>query len=254
MVLVHDPFIPSPDTVGNESRGPERNKEPKDQKSRKDNFVAMVEYTDKLVGKIRQKLLDIGQLDNTIILFTSDNGTHSKITSSWKGQKVKGAKGSMLDAGTHVPLIVSWPGKSLKGLKTDALVDFTDFYPTLAEAANIKLSDEDPIDGHSFLPTILGKKRDEREFVLCHYQPYWNKTPGQFARTVKYKLYRDGRFYETQKDLQEKNDLSKKINSEKMMTAYKKLKVFLEKCPPAPTERKNKNADNRLVYPNWPKL
>ncbi|WDE99275.1 sulfatase-like hydrolase/transferase [Lentisphaera profundi] len=255
MVLVHDPFIPSPDTVGNASRGAERNKEPKDKKQRKANFVSMVEYTDKIIGKIRKKLEEISQSENTIILFTADNGTHPKITSNWKGQEVKGGKGGMTDPGTHVPLIVSWEGKSLKSAKTDALVDFTDFYTTFAEIANIDLGENDPIDGYSFLPQLLGNKSTRRDFVLCHYQPYWNKKPGQFARTAKYKLYRDGRFYETAKDLTERNDLSKKMNSEVMMTAHEKLKSFLDTCPPAPENIKaDKNTKQRPTYPNHKKL
>jgi arylsulfatase A len=255
MVLVHDPFIPSPDTIGNASRGPERNKEPKNKQEKKKNFVSMVEYTDKLVGRIQSKLKEIGQVENTIILFTADNGTHPNITSSWQGKSVQGAKGTMLDAGTHVPLIVSWPGKSLEGLQSDTLVDFTDFYATFAELANIKLDETDPIDGHSFLPQILGTPSKGREFAFCHYQPYWNKKPGQFARSAKYKLYRDGGFYETGKDLREQNDLSKSINSEEMMTAYKKLKAFLDTCPPAPENKKEgRSAKNRPTFPEWKKL
>ena len=255
MVLVHDPFIPSPASVGDASRGSERNKEPKDKNIKKENFVSMIEYTDKLVGRIQAKLKEIGQLENTIILFTADNGTHPKITSSWNGQSVKGAKGSMLDAGTHVPLIVSWPGKISKGLKSNSLVDFTDFYPTFADLAKISLNETDPIDGYSLLPHLLEDSTQGREFAFCHYQPYWNKKPGQFARSAKYKLYRDGRFYETKNDLEEKNDLSKNITSEEMMTAHKKLKAFLDHCPPAPENKKlGRSASERPTYPDWEKL
>ena len=129
--------------------------------------------------------------------------------------------------------------------------------PVLDKMADegISLNNSDPIDGVRFLPTLLGKERDDREFVLCHYQPYWNKKPGQLARTAKYKLYRGGRFYQPAKVLLEKNDLSKNINSEEMMTAYKKLKAFLATCPPAPENKKeDRNAKNRPTFSNWAKL
>ena len=102
-------------------------------------FYGMVDNLDENVGRLTAFLKQEGLDENTIILFTADNGTHPKITSSWNGQSVKGAKGSMLDAGTHVPLIVSWPGKISKGLKSNSLVDFTDFYPTFADLAKISL-------------------------------------------------------------------------------------------------------------------
>lgn len=252
MVLVHDPFVPTPDNLG--PKGKKSNQQPKDAWQRKKNFVGMVKYMDQLVGKIVQKVDSLGELDNTIILFTADNGTHTSITSSWDNQMIRGGKASMKDMGTHVPLIAYWKGQTSQGSKLSDLVDFTDFYPTLAELAGIPLNQSDPTDGQSFAPQLRGKQGNPRDWALCHYQPYWNKTPGQFARTQQYKLYRDGRFFKTPNDLNEKSDLSKqKLNSEAQQ-AHQKLEALLKQCPPAPTEKKGRGSKDRPVSPEWPKL
>ncbi len=245
MVLVHDPFVPTPDTIGDAPRTKAANKRTTGNKNKKANFVAMVNYMDKLVGRIAAKTEELGIAENTIILFTADNGTHPSITSQWDGQPIKGGKGGMKDMGTHVPLVAYWKGHTPTGKVLGDLVDFTDLYPTLAEAAGIELGRDDPVDGHSFLPQLCGETGHPRNWVLCHYQPYWNKQPGQFARTAEFKLYRNGGFYAPADDLDEKNPL------EHITPAYETLKKALDACPPAPTEKGSKNTVNRPIYPDW---
>ncbi len=248
-VLVHDPFVPTPDTIADRPRTHESNKQPKDKAARKANFVAMVQYLDKIVGKIVKQIDDLGQLENTIIMFTADNGTNVSLTSRWNGQEIKGGKGSTTDMGTHVPFVASWPGKSPKGLVSNDLIDFTDFYPTLAQAAGIKLGKEDPSDGVSFLPQLQGEKGTPRDWVFCHYQPYWGRFKGtQFARTQIHKLYPDGRFYNVPNDLKEAQKLTK---TEK--PAHAILTKVLESAPP-PTSKGGKVAKERPTYPNWKPL
>ena len=251
MVLVHDPFVPTPDTIGDHSRGHESNKQPEDAAKQKENFVAMVAYADKLVGRLEAKVKELGLEKNTIILFTADNGTHTRINSRWNGQDIQGGKGGMTDMGTHVPLIASWPGIAPKGAVLDDLIDFTDFYTTFAQAAGVKLGDKDPIDGHSFLPQLQGKKGTPRDWVLCHYQPYWNKTPGQFARTQQYKLYRDGRFYDVPKDLKEEKNLEDPKVAPEVREA---LQSLLDTAPPAPKEKASAKTVERPNYPEWRNL
>ena len=207
MVLVHNPFVKTPDTIGDDPRTQAANKAPKNKQLQKENFVAMVEYMDKIVGRLVKKVESIGQEENTIILFTADNGTNRGITSGWQGKDIKGGKGGMKDMGTHVPLVASWPGKSPRGSVIDDLVDFTDMYPTFADAAGVSLGIDDPIDGRSFLPQLLGQSGHPRDLVFLHYQPYWGAQPGQFARTQQYKLYRDGSFFDVPEDLEESNNL-----------------------------------------------
>lgn len=249
MVLVHDPFVPTPDTIGDAPRSHEANKAPKgDAEAQKANFVAMVEYADKLVGRLEKKVKELGLADNTIIIFTADNGTNVRITSRWSGRDITGGKGGMTDMGTHVPLIISWPGTAPKGAVYDDMIDFTDFYATFAEAAGVKMGESDPVDGRSFLPRLRGEPGSPRDWVLCHYQPYWGKTPGQFARTQQFKLYRDGRFYEVPDDLLEEKDLG---NTDAGKEVRQSLRGLLEQCPPAPVGKGNSRTTERPTYPDW---
>ena len=107
-----------------------------DLSSRKDdkNFPDMVTYTDKLVGRVVRELEELGLRENTLILFSGDNGTASSITSPFRGTMRRGGKGSrrMIDA--NVPLIANWPGRIKPGGVCDDLIDFSDIYPTIAEA------------------------------------------------------------------------------------------------------------------------
>lgn len=248
-VLVHDPFVPTPDNIGNRPRTHESNKAPKDKDARKANFVAMVEYLDKIVGKIVKQVDDLGQTENTIIMFTADNGTNAALTSRWKGQDIKGGKGGTTDMGTHVPFVASWKGKSPTGLISNDLIDFTDFYPTLAQAAGIKLGEADPIDGVSFFSQLKGEKGTPREWVFCHYQPYWGGFKGtQFARTQSHKLYPNGAFFNVPNDLKEQRNLSGSEDPDRAILAK-----VLRSVPP-PTVEGGNQAKERPIYPKWKAL
>ncbi|MEM7782147.1 MAG: sulfatase-like hydrolase/transferase [Planctomycetota bacterium] len=255
MVLVHDPFVPTPDTIGNGSRGHESNKPPKkDKAKRKENFVAMVNYMDKIVGRIVKKVDDVGELENTIILFTADNGTNVSITSRWNGRDIQGGKAGMKDMGTHVPLIAYWKGHTPEGKISNDLIDFTDFYTTFADASGTKLGPDDPVDGISFFPQLNGQTGNVRNWVFCHYQPYWNKKPGQFVRTGDYKLYDDGRLYRVPSDLNEATDLANSTD-DSVQRIRDQLNSVLMLAPPIPPGRRGgKDAQDRPTYPDWTKF
>lgn len=251
-VLVHNPFVPTPDTIGDAPRTHDANRPPKNKAAQKANFVAMVSYLDKIVGKIVHAVDDVGQLDNTIILFTADNGTNRSITSRWNGQEIRGGKGGTKDMGTHVPLVAYWKNHTPSGVVLNDLVDFTDFYSTFAEAAGVSLGSDDPIDGRSFLPQLKGDQGNPRDWVLCHYQPYWGGIEGsQFARNEMFKLYRDGTFYQVPKDLQEQNDLAARLAGQPGETVRLELETVLQIAPPAPEIKGGKKLKNRPIYPEW---
>ena len=254
MVLVHNPFVKTPDTIGNDPRTQAANKAPKDKDLQKENFVAMVEYMDQIVGRLVEKVQAIGQEENTVILFTADNGTNRSITSRWHGQDIKGGKGGMKDMGTHVPLVASWPGKSPTGVVSDDLVDFTDIYPTLADAAGVARGEGDPFDGRSILPQLRGQTGYPRDWVFLHYQPYWGAQPGQFARTQNYKLYRDGGFFHVPDDLEELKDLDRDSLSADAVSRKDVLQKVLSNSPPAPTEPGSRTTIERPLYAEWPEL
>ena len=207
MILPHWPFQPTPDS---DDWDPAETREWPRAKWNRRHFRDMVSYADKLIGKIDQTLQELGIRDNTLLLFTCDNGTYKGITSPFRGQNVRGGKGSTPNAGTHVPLIASWPGTIEPGSVSDDLIDFSDLFPTVAAAAGGQLPQHRKIDGRSFLPQLKGKPGNPRDWVFCWYQRNGKRDSSvkRFARNQAYKLYHDGRMYHIPSDELEKRQLT----------------------------------------------
>ena len=204
MILAHSPFVPTPDSPDWDSMSDGS----KSYKGEAKYFGAMVSYMDKTVGKITTKLDELGIKENTLILFTADNGTDESVVSVMDGRNVAGGKGSMTDAGTRVPLIANWPGVIPAGRVCRDLVDFSDFLPTLCEAARASVPKALNIDGRSFLPQLKGGKGNPREWLYCWYSHSGKKSDAEeFARNQRYKLYRTGDFYDIGNDVLEKAPL-----------------------------------------------
>lgn len=202
MILTHCPFIPTPDSTDWDPKSPGS----KSYKGDARYFGDMVTHMDKIIGKITAKLDDLGIRENTLVIFTGDNGTDKPVVSHMGDRKVAGAKGSMTDGGTHVPFIASWPGVAPTGKVCNDLVDFSDFLPTLCEAAGAPIPAELKIDGRSFLPQLQGKKGNPREWIYCWYSSS-GKNGKEWARNQRYKLYRTGQFYDISNDVLEKKPL-----------------------------------------------
>ena len=200
MTLTHAPFVPTPDSADWERREDTPNNK---------YFADMVAYMDEVVGRIVKKLDDLGLRENTLILFTGDNGTAHGIRSKLGDRIVRGGKGRTTNAGTHVPLIASWKGTAPSGKVCDDLIDFTDFLPTLAEAAGANVPGSLTVDGRSFLPQLRGEKGNPREWVFCHYFRNPGDAVRRFARDKRWKLYDDGRFYDLQTDPGERQSIGK---------------------------------------------
>ena len=202
MVLVHSPFVPTPHSADRESTDEQR------------NFEDMVAYTDFLVGRIQDKLEELGLLRSTIFVFTADNGTHHRLASDLRGSRIVGDKGAPTDAGTHVPLVVSAPGLIQGGRVLDDLIDFADFLPTLAEAAGLETPGEHRTESVSFWQRLLNKPGTPREWHYTYYfpRPFADafSTPYQhpevvFVRDKRYKLYRSGELFDVRADPDERN-------------------------------------------------
>ena len=203
MVLVHNPFVPTPDSPEWDSPETRNEKDPK-------YFKDMVDYTDKIVGKIEQKLIEHGIDKNTILIFTADNGTNRSITTQTKNGPYPGGKSFTTQRGVHVPFVVSWPSGIEQAGDYVGIIDFNDFYPTLAEIARVDVSDE-LLDGQSFLPVLYGDFTGIKNSTLIHYDPMWgnaSKYRNRFALTDSYKLYQDGRFFNFIDDIDELQPLN----------------------------------------------
>ncbi|MHC4103523.1 MAG: sulfatase/phosphatase domain-containing protein, partial [Planctomycetota bacterium] len=106
--------------------------------------------------------------NNTIVFFTTDNGTSKGISARMNGRLVRGGKASLGESGPGAPFIVNCPGLVPAGVVTDALTDFTDMMPTFAELASAKLPKGVVIDGHSIAKLILGKTNDSpRKWIMA---------------------------------------------------------------------------------------
>lgn len=202
MALTHDPFVPTPDSK-EWSEGAPYEKNVK-------YFGEMVAYMDKSVGRIVAKLEELDLRENTLVIFTGDNGTDRDITNSRMkdGRVIAGHKGFPDDAGTRVPLIVNWPGVVPAGEVINDLIDFSDFLPTITEFGGATLPDDRVLDGRSFAAQLRGEKGTPREWVYCYYNPIWgNFDKSVFARNQRWKLYDDGRFYDIENDVLEQQPL-----------------------------------------------
>ena len=202
MVLVHDPFVPTPDSES--WKNPELH-----YKNDTTYFADMVSYTDKIVGRIQAALKKHKLTENTLVIFTGDNGTHWTIFSNTENGVIQGGKGRMHNRGTRVPMVASWPAKGVNEKTFTDLIDFSDFLPTLLEAAGVEVPED--IDGRSFLNVLVGKKFQAKETVTVHYDHMrtrqTKKFMGRFVRTKDYKLYHDGRFFDLNYDPNEKHPL-----------------------------------------------
>ncbi len=208
MVLSHRPFVPTP---GNGKVYENFKVVPKGEPggSSADNafFKDQMAYLDKNVGELLDKVSELGLSENTLILFTGDNGTGVGINSDMKdGRKIPGMKGATTEYGIHVPLVAYWKGKIKPGQVNNKLVDFTDFLPTMADAANIQIPKSFITDGRSFLPLLTGQKYEGRDWLFAHYDPQkgeFNKA--RFVHNKEWKLYETGEIFNVAKDPEEKN-------------------------------------------------
>lgn len=224
MMLTHSPYVPTPDS-------PEYNPKARDEGagSNKKFFADMVAYMDKTVGKIVAKLDALGLREDTIVLFTGDNGTGKGTVSRMGERVIIGGKGMTTDAGMHVPFIVNWPGKIPGERVSRDLVDFTDILPTLLDVAGAQLPRGLTPDGRSLLPHLLGQKSAPREWLYCWYSPDGGPTGVEFARDHQHKLYADGRFLDVQADPLEKAPLDVKSLSPNLQQVRVQLQAALDR-------------------------
>jgi arylsulfatase A len=182
-------------------------------------YAAMVESLDDGVGRILKTLKKEGLLENTIVIFTSDNGglgldeLGPTPTSNFPLRKWKG---HIYEGGIRVPAIVSWPGKITAGTKSDAYFSTIDYLPTFCEIAGIGKLPEN-VDGKSIMPLLLGSDEDgwKNRPLFWHYPHFSNQLgrPAGAVRLGDYKLvenYETGRLelYDLKDDISESKDLS----------------------------------------------
>ncbi len=171
MFSVHAPFDAKQDLI-------EAYREIVDKQSpqRSPIYAAMVESMDDAVGTLLDKLDELGIADNTIIVFTSDNGGNMynvvEDTTATSNAPLRGGKATMYEGGTRVPLVISWPGHVQGGSTSDALANSCDFYPTLLEMLGMKPDAGQSFDGASIVPALRGEPmNDNTVFTYFPHDP-----------------------------------------------------------------------------------
>ena len=210
---VHTEILPTPDSVP----------------GTKDYYVDNVTYMDKLVGKLTGLLDQLKLRDNTLIVFTGDNGsaTGRAKRATIGGKALSGAKGSMQEGGALVPLIVNWPGKTPAGVVSSDLIDSTDFVPTFAELAGTKLPQKTIIDGHSFLAQIKGEKGTPRDWIFNQLAGMW------YVRDADWKLTQAGELFDMSNAPFEEKLVPVESNNPAAKAARNRLQAALTKLDPA---------------------
>ncbi len=228
MNLVHNPFPPTPDSADPNETDPKK------------NFVDMVAYMDKCVGRIVDVLEEADLLGQTLVVFTGDNGTNAQLSSELHGETVPGGKGYTRDHGTHVPLIVYGKGWVKAGQVSDDLIGFSDFFPTLVEAVGLPPAQIVDGDGISFWPQCRGKLGKKRTVLFDYYfpRPYakafddkYQHFEIRYARDHRFKVYSDGRVFDTQADVLEKRRLSVPGLSSSERATVARLQQYLDEFP-----------------------
>lgn len=176
-------------------------------------FAAMINRLDTYVGEITDLLEKKGLDDNTIIIFTSDNGPHEEGGADPKffgrDGKLRGLKRQTYEGGIRIPFIVRWKGVAPEGTESDRQIVFYDMMPTLCDIIDVDLSEAyggTETDGISFLPTIKGEAQEERDFL------YWefHETNQIAVRKGDWKLIvKKGipELYNLREDIGEKNNI-----------------------------------------------
>lgn len=194
-------------------------------------YAGMMEQVDTSVARVRAKVEELGLAENTLIIFTSDNGGVDKYTSN---KPLTGVKGSLFEGGVRVGGVAYWKGTIKPGSVSNTPVTSVDLMPTLADISGAALPTNQPVDGRSILPILKGEKNDlYTRAIFWHYPFYlqgvkegalipvygtknkiWRGTPSSAIRKGDWKLmwyFEDNstKLFNIKEDPYEKNDLSK---------------------------------------------
>lgn len=221
--LIHGPILRTPDSKAGASPN----------QLYKDNLV----YLDKTVGKIVGELDRLGLRENTLILFSSDNGTSrvgyteehdaDKTSGAIGGRHVHGIKGQLLEGGSRVPLIANWKGKTLAGKVRSDLIDFSDLLPTFTELAGGRLPAGIKFDGRSFAPQLRGEAGNPREWIFVQLGQGW------YARNDLWKLNEKGELFSMKDAPFVEAPIEAQAADPAAQSARKSLQAVLDELNPA---------------------
>jgi len=179
-------------------------------------YAAMIEAMDDAIGRVLAKLDELDLAEETLVIFTSDNGAYGGVTDL---SPLRGVKGHLYEGGIRVPLIVRWPGQVEAGTLSGEPVISMDFFATILDVAGLEATPGVPLDGESLLPHLLDRSPLEREAIYFHYPNYAFHSENRLGSAIRmgdYKLinfYDDDsvELYDVVNDLSEERDLSSQM-------------------------------------------
>ena len=196
-------------------------------------YATMVENLDLQIGRLIDLLQESGKIENTFILFISDNGGLYKVTKQWP---LRAGKGSYYEGGIRVPLFAYWKGKISPGTTSDIPVTNIDFFPTILSSAGIEKPANKLFDGNDIMPVLTGKGNMGKRNLFWHFPVYleggnretqdsvFRTRPGSAMRSGDWKLIQyfennDLELYNLKKDVGEKVNLSeqKRAKTKKLL-------------------------------------
>lgn len=237
---VHAPYEPKPELLKKYEQKAARD----DDRRNNPAYAATIEAVDQNVGRIMAALQQWNLVENTVVIFTSDNGGTPQFTAP-----LNGSKGHLYEGGIRVPLVVSWSGLANAGGRCDAPVTSVDLYPTLLELAALKPPQGHVLDGVSWVPALKGATELPRTRLFWHFPCYVGKaTPSSAVREGDFKLiefYEDGgrrELYDLRTDPNERHDLARAM-PDKAAALYKILQAWQTEIGAAIPRNNNPNYD-----------
>lgn len=184
--LIHGPILRTPDSAPDA----EKLKKKRDPANVMEGslYADNIAYLDKLVGKLVAELDALKLRENTLVIFTGDNG--SVPIGTVRGRRIDGKKSNLLEGGSRVPLIANWTGTTPSGKVVKDLVDFSDMLPTFVELAGGKVPTDRPLDGRSFAPQLRGETGQPREWA------YVQLRDERYVRSDRWKLTGGGELFD----------------------------------------------------------
>jgi arylsulfatase A-like enzyme len=179
--------------------------------------AAKITLLDKQIGRMLKKLEEIGELDNTLIFFTSDNGPNAELGHDHEffnsNGDLKGYKRDVYEGGIRVPTMAYWKGKIKPGTVSDYIGSGQDFLATIAEAVGIEAPEQS--NGVSFLPVLTGEAANKRDFLNWEYSNE-AKGPDAFRQAcrignmkgLRYGVENPIEIYDLSKDISETNNIA----------------------------------------------
>ncbi len=208
-------------------------------------YAAMIASVDESVGRVMETLDKLGLAENTLVIFSSDNGGVGGYERAGLNKEgitdnapLKGGKGMFYEGGIRVPYVFRWKGKIAASKENTTPIISVDLYPTLAEMAGAELPHDYTLDGESYAGLLTGEKSKlDRDAIYWHFPGYlgsglglWRTTPAGAVHSGDYKLiefFEDGRqeLYNLKNDIGEEHNLAQE-NPEKVKELHAKLATW----------------------------